>query len=116
MACGRIKKSWEFKHTYRYGKTLVSRNAVIYFSTNKTCVNRLGFSINKKVGKSVKRHRIKRVYREAFCHIQDMIKHGFDFILVARAPAVEMDYHRAKEELLYLCRKGKLLKARELND
>ncbi len=110
MAYGRLKKSWEFKNVYRHGKALVTRNAVLYFCTNKTNENRLGFSISKKVGNSVRRHHIKRVYREAFSHIQDQIKQGYDFILVARKPAVEMNYHRAKEELLYLCRKGKLLK------
>lgn len=110
MVCGRLKKSWEFKYVYRYGKTLVTRNAVLYFCTNKTDEIRLGFSISKKVGNSVKRHRIKRIYREAFSHIHEQIKQGYDFILVARKPAVEMNYHRAKEELLYLCRKGKLFK------
>ena len=110
MICGRLKKSWEFKHVYRHGKTLVTRNAVLYFCTNKRNENRLGFSISKKVGNSVERHRIKRIYREAFNHIHDTIRQGYDFILVARKPAVEMDYHRAKEELQYLCRKGKLFK------
>jgi ribonuclease P protein component len=108
MVLGRLKKSWEFKHVYRHGKTLVTRNAVLYFCTNKTDANRLGYSISKKVGNSVQRHRIKRIYREAFNDLQDQIKQGYDFILVARKPAVEMNYHRAKEELLYLCRKGKL--------
>jgi len=109
MSSGRLKKSWEYKHVYRYGKTLVTKNAVLYFCTNKISTNRLGFSISKKVGKSVERHRIKRVYREAFNHIQEKIKQGYDFVLVARAPAVKMNYHLANEELLHLCRKGKLL-------
>lgn len=108
MVCGRLKKSWEFKHVYRYGKAMITRSAVLYFCTNKIGENRLGFSIGKKVGKSVERHRIKRVYREAFNHIQDKIKKGYDFIIVARKPAIGVNYYRAKEELLYLCRKGNL--------
>ncbi len=110
MACGRLKKSWEFKQVYRFGQALVTRNVVLYFCTNSIEGNRLGFSISKKVGGSVERHRIKRIYREAFHHLQDMLKKGYDFVIVARKPAVKMDYFSAKEELLSLCKKGKLLK------
>ncbi|MEW5783621.1 MAG: ribonuclease P protein component [Bacillota bacterium] len=108
MSPGRIRKNWEFKRVYRYGKTLVSRHVVIYFYANKTDDNRLGFSISKKIGKSVERHRIKRIYREAFRSVENRLKKGFDYILVARKPIVEMNYHKAREELLFLCRKGKL--------
>ncbi len=110
IALGSLKDSWEFRRVYRAGKVLVSKNIVLYFYPNTEEANRIGFSISKKVGNSVKRHRIKRVYLEAFRHLQDMLSQGYDFVLVARKPSVNMNYHGAKEELLNLCGKGRLLK------
>ncbi len=111
MEPNRLRHNWEFKRVYRHGFTLVSRHIVIYYYANQTKENRLGFSISKKVGKSVVRHRIKRIYREAFRALSESIKKGYDFIIVARKPVVEMDFHKAREELLYLCRKGKLIQS-----
>lgn len=109
MHLDRLKKNWEFKRVYRLGKTLVSPNVVLYYYVNRTNNNRIGFSISKKIGKSVARHRVKRIYWEAFRSLQDNLKKGFDFILVARKPIIQMDFHKAREELLFLCLKGKLL-------
>lgn len=106
----RLKKSWEFRKVYRYGKVLVSSRIVIYYLPNQEGFNRVGFSISKKVGGSVRRHRIKRIYWESYRTFQENIKQGFDFIIVARKGAVEADFHQAREELVGLCRKGRLLK------
>lgn len=106
----RIRKDWEFRRVYRQGKALVSRRIVLYYFKNHETCNRLGVSISKKVGNSVKRHRVKRIFGEAFRQMQDSLAQGYDFILVARKPTVKMNYHSAREELLLLCKKGKLLK------
>lgn len=110
MKPGRLQKNWQFKRVYRGGQALVSRSIVLYFYPNRESNNRWGFSISKKVGKSVVRHRIKRIYHEAFRQVQGKIRQGYDFIIIARRPAAVVDFHQAGEELLYLCRKGKLLK------
>ena len=105
----RLKKSWEYKRVYRRGQALVSRKIVLYSYPNRTGESRIGFSISKKVGKSVQRNRIKRIYGEAFRQIYDQIKPGYDFVIVARKAAVDVSFAQAREELLNLCRKRKLL-------
>lgn len=106
----RLKKSQEYKRVYRRGRALVSKNIVLYVYSNQTGESRVGFSVSKKVGKSVQRNRIKRVYGEAFRQIYGHIKPGNDFVIVARKAAVGVSFWQAREELLYLCRKGKLLR------
>ena len=109
MALFRLKKNWDFKRVYRYGRTVVSRNIVLYYCPNGMESNRIGFSISKKVGKSVVRNKIKRIYREAFFKLEEQLCKGYDFILIARKPAVDVSFHEALKELYNLCRKGQLL-------
>lgn len=109
MDLSRLKKNWEFKKVYRSGRTVVSRNIVLYYCPNGLEINRIGFSIRKKVGKSVVRNRIRRIYREAFISIGGDLKKGYDFVLIARKPAENVSFHDACKELHHLCRKAQLL-------
>ncbi len=109
MKPDRLKKNREFRRVYRYGKTVVTRNIVLYYCPNGLGVNRVGFSISKKVGKSVVRNRIKRIYREAIRQVEEQLKKGYDFVLIARKPAVNVSFHEACKELYRVCRKKLLL-------
>ena len=109
MMLQRLKKNWEFKKVYRKGRTVVSRNIVLYYCPNGHDYNRIGFSISKKVGNSVVRNRIRRVYREAFKFVDNYLERGYDFILIARKPAVDVSFNHASRELYNLCRKKQLL-------
>ncbi len=100
---------------YRYGRTVVSRNIVLYYCPNGRVYNRIGFSISKKVGKSVVRNRIKRIYREAFKRVEKQLCKGYDFILIARKPAVDVTFHEACKELYNHCRKGQLFLKKRLS-
>lgn len=105
----RLRKNWEFRRVYRKGRAVVSRNIVLYHFKNGFDYNRIGFSISKKVGKSVIRNRIKRIYREAFLYNNIKIRKGYDFIIIARKPAVDVKFSAACRELVNLCRKENLL-------
>jgi len=105
----RLRKNREFRRVYRYGRTVVTKNIVLYYCPNGLRLNRIGFSISKKVGKSVVRNRIKRIYREAIRQVEEQLKKGYDFVLIARKPAVSVSFHEACKELYGLCRKKRLL-------
>jgi ribonuclease P protein component len=104
-----LKKNWEFKRVYRFGRTVVSKYIVLYYCPNELAINRVGFSISKKVGSSVVRNRIKRLYREVFLLLDHKLCQGFDFILIARKPSADINFHEACKELYNQCRKGLLL-------
>ena len=109
MVLSRLKKSWEFKKVYRSGRTVASKNIVLYYCRNGLDYNRIGFSIRKKVGKSVTRNRIRRIYREACLFIADKLQIGYDFIIIARKPAADVGFHEPCKEMHNLCRKAQLL-------
>ncbi len=109
MVLERLKKNWEFKRVYRNGRTVVSRNIVLYYCPNGKEYNRVGFSISKKVGKSCVRNRIRRGYKEAFKAVDKHLVKGYDYIVIARKPAVDASFKQASKELYNLCRKGQLV-------
>jgi len=110
VVIGRLRKNIHFQKVYRHGKSLATKNIVLFFKKNGDDKNYLGISINKKVGNSVHRHRLKRIYKEAFRKIKGDIEEGYDFIIVARRGAGQISFHEAVQDLLKLFSRGKLLR------
>lgn len=111
-----IKKNWEFRKVYNHGKYFVSPYTVVYLLPNKEGEKRLGITVSKKVGNSVVRHRLKRLYKEV-CRLNDAnIKGGYDIVLVARKKAAELDFKMAWNDLIRLFKKGKLLENMHKNE
>ena len=77
---------------------------------NDLRTNRLGISVSKKVGKSVVRHRLKRLYLEAFrCLRKKIHREGFDLVIIARKGAANMIFLEAVKDLHKLLVRGKLI-------
>lgn len=104
----RMRKNWEFKRVYRKGRKIPGFYSSIYFYKNGSDVNRFGFSISKKVGNSVCRHRIRRLYFESLRRMQSNLRKGYDLVVVARKPASGMDYMVCRKEMENLVKRARL--------
>lgn len=99
----KIKLNREFQRIYRKGRYAVSKNLAIYMQPNSYKINRIGITASKKYGKSVKRNRIRRLIRESYHALQDNLKKGYDFIIVARkTEETDPGYHQILKEMRYL--------------
>lgn len=100
-----LKKNVDFQNIYRIGKSYANRYLVMYISKNELKKNRIGISVNKKVGNSIVRHRLTRLVRESYRLQEEYFHCGYDIIFVIRVNAKEINYKQMESALIHL---GKL--------
>ncbi|MFW6287248.1 MAG: ribonuclease P protein component [bacterium] len=105
----RLRKSKEFGRVYNRGKSLATYNLVLYYFPNKSNINRVGFSISKKIGNAVVRNKIKRRLREII-RLKENVKTGYDIIVIARKPVVKLDYKGMERDINKLFDRANLIK------
>lgn len=77
-----LKKNYEFKYVFQKGKYVSGRYIEIYVKKNRTQKNLLGIAISKKIAKSVKRNRIKRLIRENYRLLENELNLGNSMIIL----------------------------------
>jgi ribonuclease P protein component len=81
----------------------------LYWRANNKGYTRFGFSVSKKIGRSVVRNRCKRLLREACRRHLTSFRPGFDVVLVAREGIKGLGFKEVMAEVLTLSQKAKLL-------
>lgn len=96
----RLLSTGDFKKVYRNGKKIVRPKAVFYYTSNNFDRHRLGITISRKAGNSVKRNRLKRLIREVFRLNLSRLKQDSycDIVVVMRKAGMNSDF-KAMEQL-----------------
>lgn len=105
-----IRKNYEFSRIYRKGKFFAAKIMVLYTIKNRKSTNRIGIAISRKVGKSVKRNRIRRLIKENYRHYEQYIKDGYDVVFVARKNENMPSFVDIKKEMKFLFKKLEIFK------
>ncbi|WNQ11504.1 ribonuclease P protein component [Paenibacillus aurantius] len=109
----RLAKKEDFQKVYRYGKSMANRQFVLYYMARPQIeAFRLGVSVSKKLGNAVVRNRLRRMMKEIIRLNKDRIPSGFDFILIARKPAADIDYSEMEKNVLHVLKKATMLTAK----
>ncbi len=109
-----IKENHLFSKTYAKGKRAVLRTVCVYvlpdYHANrlqrenplKSRINRVGFTVTKKLGGAPARNRAKRVMREAFyqAHKTHKIKTGYLVVIAARQEATKVKTNEVYNDLI----------------
>ncbi len=61
--------------------------------------SRFGFTVSKKVGKAVVRNRVRRRLMAAARELLPLTRAEFDYVVIARPPAIERPYADLKADL-----------------
>ncbi|HJE19324.1 MAG TPA: ribonuclease P protein component [Aliicoccus persicus] len=108
----RIKRDYDFTMVFKRGKSFANRQFVVYFKDNPDTGHlRLGISVSKKLGNAVKRNKIKRRIRAFFQKYQDDLKPR-EYIVIARHPVSDMDYHEIEKSLIHVLKIAKCMNNR----
>jgi ribonuclease P protein component len=81
----------DFEAVFKKGINSASKYLVVYARPNELSTNRLGLSVNKRVGNAVTRNRVKRLLREAMRAGLRGVTLNYDFVLVARKSSVDAE-------------------------
>lgn len=81
----------------------------LVFARNRTGESRVGFSVSKKIGKSVVRNRVKRRMREAVTPLLPQLKTGYNLIFIAREGIVDAPFLSIGASLRTLINKADLI-------
>lgn len=87
-------ENYMFRKAYKKGKSGVNKYTAVYvlknYRTDKdgsTMPNRLGISVNAKLGKACKRSRVKRIIREGYGACLPFLERGNIIVVAARGAA-----------------------------
>ena len=97
-----------FRQIYNEGKHNANRLLVIYFTENNRNENRIGITVSKKLGNSVKRNLLKRRIKEAYRKTSSHLKEGYDIIFIARVSCADRDYTEIENAVRHLLKRNQL--------
>lgn len=104
----RLKKRKHFNYIYKNGESKFSKILQLVFIKSKITPFKVGFSVSKKIGKSVVRNKVKRRMREAFFSLKSQVKQNYNYIFVAKEGIEELTYEQIKQEMISLLLKASL--------
>jgi ribonuclease P protein component len=89
----RLRKTWQFRLVRGEGRSWVHPLLVLYARPNEAGDSRVGFSVSKRIGKSVVRNQVRRRLRESVRLLWPKIEPGWDMVLIARSAIRGKSYH-----------------------
>jgi ribonuclease P protein component len=89
----------DFVRVQAQGRRVHTAHFIVLLASGRAEVCRLGVTVGRRVGNSVRRNRIKRLIREVFRRNQGLFPAPCDVVLVARSGSDGLDYGSVLSEL-----------------
>jgi len=101
----RIVRSSDYRALYKTGCKIHSSHFVLFSRGNALGHSRLGITASRKVGRSVVRNRVKRLFREIFRRSFDQIPKRYDMVVNAKSGCDKVSYESLRMEFLAAVKK-----------
>ena len=104
----RLRKNRDFIRARKLGRPRANELLVLHVLANGPDVNRVGFTVGKKVGKSVVRSRVTRLLRENYRLMEHGLSRGYDLVFIARTAASGAGYYEIGASMRNLLKRAGL--------
>ncbi len=104
-----MNSNYEFRRAYAKGASASTARIVVYCRKRRGNENRIGITVNKKIGGAVLRNKVRRRLREIYRLSEGALDPGYDIVIVARGRSVFSTYTELNADFLYLAKKLGLL-------
>lgn len=104
----RLKKNKQFNYIYKHGEARHSKFLSIVFLQSKYKPLKVGFTVSKKIGKSVVRNKVKRRLRDIIKLNINRLNPNFNYIIIAREGVDKLTYLDLKQQMISLLLKANL--------
>lgn len=93
MKTAKLKKRNQFVEIANKGRKIVSSGLILQSKENALGINRIGFTVTKKVGNAVIRNRVRRRLREVVrLGLPAFDKTGYDFVIIGRMETIRRPF------------------------
>ena len=106
----RLRRRSSFDVIYRRGKSFSDKYLVLLTLDGKLPQPKVGFVVGKKVGKAVRRNKVKRRLREIFRALLPDVKGHTSYVVVARSLAADLGFDQLRQSLVALLVKADKLR------
>jgi ribonuclease P protein component len=97
-----LKNTREFQRVVERGERKTLNTVTVYMLPTRSEETRIGISISKRIGNSVKRNKLKRRVREAIKENAPLLPAGMDIVIVARRGPSEASFQEIEEDIKQL--------------
>lgn len=95
----RVRKHKDYSRIYKNGARLYSESFLVLVLPNDKGTRRIGITVGKRIGNSVKRNRIKRLLREYFRLHKDSLPADRDIVITVRKDVSARSLQEISREL-----------------
>lgn len=95
----RLTKKRHYQFIYRKGKAEHSKFLTLVYVRTKIQPFKVGFSISKKIGKSVVRNKVKRRMRESFNILENNFNINYNYVFVAKKGIENLNFWEIKTDM-----------------
>lgn len=97
-----LKKNYEFKNIFVKGKYYGGEYIEIFALKSDININMLGIAISKKIAKSVKRNKIKRLIKENYRLLEEKLNLGYNIVILwnKKTPYQRASFTNIKKDML----------------
>ena len=106
----RLTRPADFKRVRREGQSYAHPFVVLIALSNDLDQVRIGVAAGRAVGGAVERNRAKRLLRAGISPLLTKLSAGYDLVLLARKPILEVKSHQVTAALAQNLKKADLIK------